>query len=386
MLNETSSAPEVALWPTDLPDVLDQPQCEQTSEPPQLLQSAQFTETERVRIEELAYLFASSPEAYDICHPASQVLRTPCGQSAFHVYADNRFWHIPGGIVADEFHKPVAVKWLRHVAETQRRTVAVYSVSAEEAPLFREAGFIVNKFGEEPILDLAQLDWKGHAYEWVRRQTNFCRRQELCVEEIVSAKDRHEIADEIHEIFHEDLKGRVYSKPLHLLEGRFDPHTLGRRRLFVARRTPHDRCEGFLIATPMNDGTGWAFECYRKRADSIRGTVPFLFREVADRLKQEGVREVSLCLIPGKGVENDKSPNADRWVQWILKTWYHRLNLLFNASGQDYFKSRFRPRYVDRYLCVYPQNSVCSIFSFVKVTGALNVNPCNLVRKLFGAG
>lgn len=386
MSNELSSATEAALLPSDLYEVLDRPSFPEISEPPSLARIDQLTGLERRQIEELAYGFGNSPESYDICHSANTILRTPCRQAALNVYGDGKYWHIPGGIVSDEALKPSAVRWLRQVAEDQRRTVAIYSVSAEEIPLFEEAGFAVNKFGEEPILDLADLDWKGGCYEWVRRQTNFCRRQGLRIEEIDCPREQSLLAPELKEVFYEDLKDRVYSKPLHLLEGRFDPHALGRRRLFVARRSATDRCEGYLIATPMYDGTAWAFECYRKRRDSVRGTIPFLFREVADRLRKEGIRQLSLCLIPGKGVEHDTGKMSDPKVRWILKTWYHHLDFLFNASGQDYFKARFRPRYVSRYLCVYPRNTMFSILSFVKVTGAHRVNPCNLMRKLIGIG
>ena len=382
MSNEITPTADAALLPPVLRDALDDTSFQPTSDIPDLIRMAEFTDGERNRIEDLAYLFGNSPESYDICHSQNTILSTPCRQAAFNVYADRRYWHIPGGVVADESRKPAAVNWLRRVAAEQKRTIAVYSVSAEDVPLFEEAGFVINKFGEEPILELADLDWKGGSYEWVRRQTNFCRRNGLEVHEIVSAKERSAIASEMTAIFHEDLRDRVYSKPLHLLEGRFDPHSLGRRRLFVARRSPADRCEGFLIATPMNDGTAWAFECYRKRSHSVRGTIPFLFREVADRLRWEGVRQISLCLIPGKGIGTHDRPGSDPWVRWILSTWYHHLDVLFNAAGQDYFKARFRPRYVDRYLCVYPQNTVLSILSFIKVTGAIRVNPVNLVRKL----
>ena len=337
---------------------------------------------EQVRIEEFAYAFGHAPESYGLASSTATILRTPGGEAYLNVYVDRSFWHIPGSIVGDEDQKPATVRWLKRMAREQRRTVAVYSVTAEEAPLFRDAGFAVNKFGEEPVIDLADVDWRGKSFEWVRRQSNFCRRQGLRVTEVISPDEQLAVADELNEVFFDDLQDRVYSNALHLLEGRFEPHALRRRRLFIARRSDANRIEGFLAASPIESGTSWAFETYRKRRDATRGTIPFLFREVIDRLKSDRVRRVSLCLVPGKGVEQDRRPCADARVRWMLGLWYGRLNVLFSAAGQNYFKSRFRPRYQDRYLCVYPRNSWRSIVSFVKTSGALRINTRNLLRKL----
>lgn len=334
------------------------------------------------RIELAAFECGSAPESYDIASKSGSVLRTPCGQGFLNVYPDRHCWHIAGGIIANDELKRTTIHWLKQVARFHRRTMAVYSVGAEDVPLFREAGYAVNKFGEEPVLDLVALNWQGKSFEWVRRQTNYCRRQGLNIVEITSSELQCAMASELTDVFFDDLRDRVYSQPLHLLEGEFNPRVLGRRRLFVVRQQASQRTEGFLIISPMENGSCWAFETYRKRRDAVRGTIPFLFREVTDRLKSEGVRRVSLCLVPGKGVELDTAAEADARVRWLLKLWYGRLDLIFSASGQDYFKSRFRPTYIDRYLCVYPRNSWRSIISFVKTSGAFRINVWNLLRKL----
>jgi phosphatidylglycerol lysyltransferase len=345
-----------------------------------------LTNDEHSQIEESAYVYGNAPESYDIATSLGSVLRTPCGQGFLNVYVDKRIWHIPGGIIADESRKPSTVHWLKHLATQQRRTIAVYSVCAEEVEIFREAGFEINKFGEEPVIDLGDINWQGGCFEWVRRQTNYCRRQGLYISEIVAPIEQRAIADELVGVFFDDLKDRVYSQPLQLLEGNFDPRVLGRRRLFVARDRANQRIEGFLVTSPMENGTAWAFETYRKRHDAVRGTIAFLFREAIDRLQAEGAQRVSLCMVPGKGVRADTSNNADARVRWLLNLWYDRLDFVFSASGQDYFKSRFRPRYVDRYICVYPRNSWTSIYSFLKTSGALQINWWNLTRNLASAG
>ena len=257
------------------------------------------------------------------------------------------------------------------------------SVSDEEAPLFRDAGFEIDKFGEEPFLTLGDITWKGKDYEWIRRQTNYCRRAGLEMSESIDPDSHREMGDELDEILNEDLRYRTFPKPLKLLVGDFDTHALHRRRLFVARSKENGRLEGFLACSPMQDGTAWSFETFRKRSDSPRGTMAFLFREVIDQLQVEGIREVSLCLVPGKGVTREQAPEAHWMVRSVLDLWYTRMNFLFNARGQNYFKSRFRPEFRNRYVCVTPRSSIFSILSFVSTSGALSPHLGNITRNLW---
>ena len=347
-----------------------------------LSQLASLSSQEFERLENTAFQHAAAPEAYDIISSSGALLRSPCGCGAASVHEDGRHWHVAGGIVAPTELKPQFVQWLKQSCEAQKRTLAVYSVSAEDVVTYQQAGFAVNKFGEELVIDLKNWNWSGHQFEWVRRQTNFCVREGLVVEEILQPR-LPEMFNDLTEIIDDDLSERVYSRPLRLLEGEFDPRRMYRRRLFVARDSRTQKVEGFMSASPMHGGTVWSFETYRKRRTAPRGTIPFLFRRVIDQLQQEGVSRVSLCLVPGRGVGTDLNKVSDARVRWMLDLWYRRLNFLFNTAGQDFFKSRFRPRYEERFLCVYPRNSLRSLISFLNTTGAIKPHWGNLWRQLF---
>ena len=146
-----------------------------------LLQRSRFSNQQHAELEALAYRYASVPEAYDIAVSDGYVLKSACGEGAMSVLADGKFWHVSGSLLAPERLKPDMIQMLKQISERSRRTIAVYNVSQTDAMKFQQQGFVVNKFGEEAILDPAQTDWKGRKYEWVRRQTNFCRRAGLAV-------------------------------------------------------------------------------------------------------------------------------------------------------------------------------------------------------------
>ncbi|MCA8990456.1 MAG: DUF2156 domain-containing protein [Planctomycetaceae bacterium] len=343
-----------------------------------------LNETERQTLETLAFSHGEAPESYDVLISSGSVLMSPCGGAALSVLPHLKYWHMPGGILAPDELKPQVVDWLKEISQQQRKTIAVYNVNPEHMPLFLEAGYEINKLGEEPVLDLGGITWKGKDFEWVRRQTNYCQRAGLEISEFVDEEERVGLAEEMLEVMTEDLSTRSFSHPLRLLEGEFDPHALFRRRLFLARHGGTGRIEGFLACSPMLNGRHWAFETYRKRSDAPRGTIPFLFRTVVDKLQEEGVEQISLCLVPGKGVNHTPVPKAGYWMaRWSLNLWYTRLNFLFNAQGQNYFKSRFRPRYVDRFICVTPKSTPISISSFLYVMGGFSPNVPNVMKNLW---
>lgn len=341
---------------------------------------------ERVELEHHAFNFACLPESYDIAVSDGGVLRSPCGEGIASVLEDGRYWHIAGGLLAPQTAKSEMIDWLGEVSRTQRRTIAVYNVSENDALRFQQAGFVVNKFGEEPILNLDGLTWSGKPYEWVRRQSNFCVRAGLTVAEAVDADQQQQLAATLTSIMSEDLSGRTFDKPLRLLEGEFNPTLLQRRRLFVAKSAEGD-VEAFLACSPIDAGRTWAFETYRKSRAATRGVTAFLFRTAIDQLKAEGAEQISLCLVPGRNVKESNISHGDRRIAGIVSLWFNRLDFVFNAKGQDHFKARFRPQYESRYLCVAPKNSIGSLWSFLKTTGAINCNWRNLLRQAFrGAG
>src|SRR5262249_58169779 len=106
---------------------------------------------------------------------------------------------------------------------------------------------------------------------------------------------------ELHEVSAQSLSQKAQA-PMKFFEGQFDDHELGLRRLFVARSDyGAGRVEGLVICNPVRNGSAWATELYRRRTDSVRGTMAFLFHHVMNQLQAEGVRQLGLCLDPGRG-------------------------------------------------------------------------------------
>ena len=127
------------------------------------------------------------------------------------------------------------------------------------------------------------------------------------------------------------------------------------------------------------DGEGWAFEIYRQRPDAVRGTVPYLMHQAIEALRHENVRRVSLCLIPGLRAVAPL-PGDSPLVRRALALGSRHFNFVFDTAGLFHFKSRFRPRFESRYLCVRPRVTLGSAWSFVRLLGVLELSPGKLAR------
>ena len=295
-----------------------------------------------------------------------------------------RYLNISGGLIAPDNQKLSLLMQLVGYAIANRLVLSFYNIPEDELPLFRRFDFQSTKWGEEALVDLTDELWRGHAFEWVRRQVNFCERKELVCSECdldeIPAEDRSAVIAELQEVSAAPLILKPQAEEMTFLEGTFDPARMARKRLFIARADGgRGRIEGFLVANPCRDGSEWVFELYRYRSDAVRGTVAFLMHQAIQRLRFENVKRVSLCLVPGRGCQSPL-PGDSRMVRQGLVIAAKYFDFLFNTAGTLHFKSRFRPRYENRYLCVWPKATLGSSWAFIQVIGVLNLSPLKLWR------
>lgn len=346
-----------------------------------------LTAVEQARVEQLAFDFGEAAESYLIVEPDEQVLLLPDQSGAVAIVENGcrGYLNVPGGLLAeDDAAKLALLEALKSRIGVDRHTINAYSILDKDLPLLERAGFQINKFGEEPVLPLGDVDWKGKPYEWIRRQSNYCERQGVVCSEVrrdqLAVAEWESIKGELFRILKEDLSHRPYPHELQLLEGRLMPEHLGRRRLFVARRENHPGLEAYLVCNPMRGGREWAFESYRRSGDATRGVMAHLMRTTIDVLQAEGVEQVDFCVIPGEGVRQQSHPSESWMVRRALDMWYRRLDLLMGFQGQAHFKSRFRPRMINRYVCAYPHATMWSILSFLRTAGAFSPSYLNVTR------
>lgn len=342
-------------------------------------------EAEDLRLEELAYRFGRTYDGY-LATEAGLKQFWSSNDDAVIAYAQiGRYVHVQGGLLCEPARRSSLLREFHLFTQRQRLTVTFYNIPEEDLPIFREQGFQVTKWGEEPLLDLPDLTWAGGTYEWVRRQFHYCQRQKVtlieCRREDYSDSEWESVLDDIRAVAAEGLLNKPQRDEIWFFNGRFDPPNWGRRRLFLARGET-GRTEGFLVCLPFQNGASWAVETYRHRIDAPRGLVAFMIHQCVDRMRQEeGVECVSLCLCPA--VRCEALPNDSRLVRHGLQFGFNYASIFFDLPGEYHFKSRFRPRFVPRYICHWPKATVRSMWSLVRLSGVLTFDWGKLSRALW---
>ena len=329
-------------------------------------------------LEEFAFRYGRSYDSYFATEPGRECFWSWGWRGAVATVRTGRYLHVSGGLLAPPEHQEALLAQLVQRADARREVLTFFNVPEEDLPLFCRLGFQVTKWGEEALVDLPSCTWSGKEFEWVRRQSNFCRRHGLtaseCRREWTSAAEWERLIAEIAEVSSLFLADKPQSGEIQQLEGNFNPDCLGRKRIFVARADQgKGRIEGFLACNPGCGGATWTMETYRRRPDAVRGTIPFLIHQAMQDLQGEGVGRVSLCLIPGRGCR-EPLPGDSRLARWGIVVGTRYFNPLFDAAGSYHFKTRFRPRFESRYLCVRPRMTVGSAWALVRLLGVLKLD------------
>jgi phosphatidylglycerol lysyltransferase len=335
-------------------------------------------------LEEFVFEHGEHFDSYLATEPGRLSFWSRAGHGLISYTRRGRYVLVGGGLIAPSQHKEALLAEFVEYASQHQLRVAFHNITDDELPLFRGFGFQVTKWGEEPVVDLGSCTWGGKAFEWVRRQTNFCQRHSVTAFEVRPDELEHEhwnrTLAEVLEVSAESLTLKPQADEMKFFEGRIDNHRLGLRRLFVAR-SGHGagRMEGFVICNPMLGGTMWSTELYRHRRDAVRGTIAYLFHHLMQQLQAEGVSRVGLCLDPGLRTDTP-IPGDSFLVRRGMSFSDRHLGLVFDNAGLRHFKTRFRPRYENRYICARPGVSFGSLLAFVSVFGVFNLSYSKLAR------
>jgi phosphatidylglycerol lysyltransferase len=335
------------------------------------------------RMEAMAYRCGRSYDSYLVMDLDRTYFWSSGGRAVLGFVLHGSQAVVIGGLIGPEEAREILLTEFMDHCRRHGWTACFGLVSEHDLPLFDRHAFQSTKIGEDALINLRDCTWRGKAYEWVRRQTNYCQRHGLVCQEIAgpaltTGPWRDRIA-ELAEISEQFLDRTPHGHAMRYFVGRFDPERLYRRRIFAAIADGGaGRVEGFIVCTPYRNGAGggaaWAIEMYRSRPDAVRGTVPFLMHRAMQTFAHEGVEEASLCLMPA--ARCDQRRPGDSWLIHAYVRFTHRyFNFILDTPGIYHFKTRFRPRCENRYCSIWPKASVRPFHAILNTWGTLHFSP-----------
>jgi phosphatidylglycerol lysyltransferase len=291
---------------------------------------------------------------------------------------------VVGGLLTAESRRGRLLSQFMDFAVRNRFEISFLNILNKDVETFRNAGFMVSKVGEEPVVPLETCTWQGADYAWIRRQENFCTRSGVQFEEVTPDKDcpkfKDQIAPELHDVSRDHLEHTVYGRELSMMVGRLDPAAMFRKRLFVARK--NGRIEAFVIANPGRNGDLWSVETYRKRVDATRGVIAFLITQIARQLRAEEVKLLSLCQVPALRVKYGTRSDSS-FVTSGMQFWWTCLPWFYDPPRQYHFKSRFRPQYRECFVATYPKTRIAPMLAFFFKWGVIVPDLKRLPMQMF---
>jgi phosphatidylglycerol lysyltransferase len=134
-------------------------------------------------LEATAYRFGRSYDSYLVMDLDRKYFWSSGGRAVLGFVLQGLQAVVIGGLIGpDEAREALLTEFMDH-CRRHGWTACFGLVPEHDLPLFDRYAFQSTKIGEDALIDLRHCTWRGKAYQWVRRQTNYCQRQGLvCLE------------------------------------------------------------------------------------------------------------------------------------------------------------------------------------------------------------
>lgn len=220
-----------------------------------------------------------------------------------------------------------------------------FATSAATFPTFVRLGYEPLKIGEEAVVDLPDLEFRGKEWQSMRTAINRARREDVRFQMFQGDEIPDDIRTQLFAISDEWLGERD------LPEMEF---TLGRTRdvddphINVAVAVSGSgRVHAFADWLPVYATGGWVIDLMRRRPDAMKGVMEFVIGESCVYFKERGYAYASLATAPLADFERDDDASL---AQRLLGVVYERFDMVYNFRSLFQFKEKFQPRWEPVYL------------------------------------
>jgi phosphatidylglycerol lysyltransferase len=230
-------------------------------------------------------------------------------------------------------------------AEKQGWDHVFYSATPSALANYRAAGYEALQIGEEAVIPLADLQYKGKEWQHVRSAINRAQREQISFRMYEGGTIPAAIREQLFAI-------SAAWESLHKLPPM--EFTLGDTRdvddpnVNVAVATDSsDRVHAFVDWLPVYERQGWVIDLMRRRTDCMSGVMDFLIGMSLLAFKERGYVQASLAAAPLADL--DREENAS-FLQQILGQVFERFNTFYSFQSLFQFKEKYQPRWESVYL------------------------------------
>nr|WP_083466071.1 DUF2156 domain-containing protein [Kibdelosporangium sp. MJ126-NF4]CEL12980.1 Putative membrane protein [Kibdelosporangium sp. MJ126-NF4]CTQ98665.1 hypothetical protein [Kibdelosporangium sp. MJ126-NF4] len=226
----------------------------------------------------------------------------------------------------------------------------VFSATEATIAVTRELGWQHVQVAEDNVLDLADLEFRGKAWQDVRTALNKAARQGIDFRLVRLADQPEPILAQVRSLSEEWMSSKGMPEmgfTLGGLDEAMDPAT--RVGLAVdAEGTVHGMTSWLPVHTGAGKVSGWTLDVMRRGAHGFRPVMEFLIASACLAFRAEGARFVSLSGAPL--AHSRERGGACHMVERALESLGKLMEPYYGFRSLHAFKAKFQPRRVPLYL------------------------------------
>ncbi|WP_207926429.1 bifunctional lysylphosphatidylglycerol flippase/synthetase MprF [Actinocrispum wychmicini] len=225
----------------------------------------------------------------------------------------------------------------------------VFSATEATVAATRELGWQHVQVAEDNVLDLADLEFRGKAWQDVRTALNKAAKQNIEFRLVRLADQPESILAQVRALSEEWMSGKGMPEmgfTLGGLDEAMDPAT----RVGVAvdaEGTVHGVTSWLPVHTGAGKVSGWTLDVMRRSAHGFRPVMEFLIASACLAFREEGARFVSLS---GAPLARSRECGPGHVLERALESLGKLMEPYYGFRSLHAFKAKFQPRRVPLYL------------------------------------
>ena len=252
-------------------------------------------------------------------------------------------WIVMGDPVGEQGAWPDLLWRIRDLADAAQGRLLLYQITPPVLDLAIGMGLHVIKYGEEALVDLADLTFETPRMRSVRKAERAAARRGLTFR-VVPASGVPAIIDDLRRVSDEWSRSKGHAEKGFSL-GRFDPDYLA--HFDVALATIDDRVVAFANLWLTDNCAEASVDLMRHADDAPSGTMDFLFVHAMQWAQQQGYRRFSLGIAPLSGIAGRRL--APAWARAAALVFKHG-ERFYGFRGLRTYKEKFAPTWEPRYI------------------------------------
>lgn len=265
---------------------------------------------------------------------------------AFHVYHGVAL--CLGGPVGDAKTYAKLLRDFRNLCFGNDWLPALVHVEDDNRKLYERYGFMMQKIGQEAVLDIAHFRSEVVDKKYFRQIRNKFTKQGYAAE-LLQPPHHQAVLDRLATISDEWLTqdGRAERG---FVMGYFTPEYMQQCRIMVVRDAA-GTIQCFVNLVPaVFDAQEATYDMLRTATKSLGNTNDFLLMALVDQLATEGYQRLNLGLCPLVGLDTEPDEERNRLIDGFLRFAYANGDRFYSFSGLHRFKAKYEPQWRDRYV------------------------------------